>query len=192
MAFNEIPKIRWREVTVEGDSTTSNDTITGITSTADLREGMFIDHPDFPVGTKIIDIPDAVSVQLSNAATGTSANEDFDFYHQITFNYPPEDDDGEAYNSKERVSTSISGDRQISSDHVEAKRDLTFSFLSKAEVDELRFFWTDWAYIGNAFKYFENKNSVTFIEYEKDGNSFDPSKVTPVKYKVKFKFRRVL
>ena len=68
---------------------------------------------------------------------------------------------------------------------------MTFSFLTKDEIDDLRFFFSDWAEIGKEFQYFENKNSVTFILYEMEDLDFQPKKVTPVLYSLNFKVRRV-
>jgi hypothetical protein len=188
--FNEIPKIRWRLVTVNGNSTTGSDTIVSMTSTADLRVGMIVDHASFPAGTKILNILSANSIQLDSQATSTvSVNRDF--FYQFEFRYPPPDDDGESRKVKERKSISISGVRQISLDHTEISRPMTFSFLTKEEIEDLRFFFSDWAEIGKEFQYFEDKDSPTFILYEMDDLDFQPKKVTPVLYSLNFKVRRV-
>ncbi len=188
--FNEIPKIRWRNVTANGTSAIGSDTLTFMTSTIDLRVGMVVDHPSFPSGTKILNILGINSVQLSeNALTAVSVSRDY--YFEFVFRYPPRDDDGEELNVKERRSVSISGSRQVSVDHIEFKRPMVFSFLTKDEIEDLRFFWTDWAYIGKVFQYFEDKDSLTFISYEMDDLDFKPKKVTPVLYSLDFKVRRV-
>jgi len=188
--FNEIPKIRWRNVSVNGVSTSGSDTILFMSSTADLRVGMIIDHASFPAGTKILNILSANSIQLDAQATST-IEATRDYFFEFTFRFPPRDDDGEELNIKERKSVSISGARQISVDHVEFKRPMIFSFLTKDEIDDLRFFWTDWAYLGKVFQYFEDKDSPTFISYEMDSLDFKPKKVTPVLYSLDFKVRRV-
>jgi hypothetical protein len=188
--FNEIPKIRWRLVTANGDSAIGSNTITLMTSTADLRVGMKVNHASFPVGTTITAILSANSIQLSNNAT-LAVSVSRDYFFEFEFRYPPRDDDGESRKVKERKSVSISGVRQISLDHTEISRPMTFSFLTKDEIDDLRFFFSDWAEIGKEFQYFENKNSVTFILYEMEDLDFQPKKVTPVLYSLNFKVRRV-
>jgi hypothetical protein len=188
--FNEIPKIRWRTVTVNGNSSTGLPTIVSMTSTADLRVGMIVDHASFPVGTKILSIDTANSITLDQNATSTIAASR-NYYFEFSFRYPPRDDDGEELNVKERKSVSISGVRQISVDHVEILRPMVFSFLTKDEIEDLRFFWNDWAYLGKEFQYFEDKDGVTFIAYEMDKLDFKLKKVTPVLYELAFNVRRI-
>jgi hypothetical protein len=188
--FNEIPKIRWRNVTVNGASTIALPTITLMTSTAELRVGMIVDHPSFPTGTKILSIDTANSITLDQDATSTIAASR-DYFFEFVFRYPPRDDDGEELNIKERKSISVSGVRQISVDHIEVKRPTTFSFLTRSEIEELRFFWTDWAYLGKEFQFFDDKDGVTYIDYEMDSLDFKPGKVTPVLFKLPFNLRRV-
>lgn len=190
MAFNEIPKIQWRYTQLSGLTTLGSDIISLISSTADLRVGMIVETPDFPAGTKIIDIPSANTVQVSNLATAATSSLRTYFF-EFAFRYPAETDDGESHKVKERKSVSIAGDIQRSIDHVEFKRTLEFNFLTKDEIEDLRAFWNDWAYLGNAFRYFEDKNSVSFIEYEPDDLDFDPKKFSATLWKWTLKVRRV-
>jgi hypothetical protein len=190
MAFNEIPKIRWRVVSVSGTSISGSAVISSMPSTVDLAVGMVVEHASFPVGTTILSILGPTSVQCSaSALTSTVATRTF--YHEFSFRFPPSDDDGEEINIQDRRSTAISGARQVSVDFIEHKRQLKFSFLTAQEVTDLKFFWTDWAYLGKAFRYFEDKNGVNFINYEADTLDFKPTKVTPTLYAVPFKFRRI-
>lgn len=164
--------------------------MTAMTSTTDLKVGMIVDHASFATGTKILLILGPTSIRLDSNAL-TAVNVARDFYFEFIFQYPPIKNDGEDIVMKDRVSTSISGARQVSTDFTEFKLDLEFTFLTLAEVTSLKFFWNDWAGLGYEFKYFPDKTSVTYIAYEKDTNSFKPAKVTPVLYKVAFKFRRL-
>lgn len=177
-------------MTVNGNSTSGLPTIVSMSSTAALRVGMFINHSSFPTGTKILSIDTANSITLDQNATATVAASR-DYFFEFEFRYPPRDDDGEGLNVKERKSTSISGVTQISIDHVEILRPMVFSFLTKDEIDDLRFFWNDWAYIGKEFQFFDDKDGVTFITYELSKLDFKPKKVTPVLYELPFSVRRV-
>lgn len=115
----------------------------------------------------------------------------------ISFDYPPVVDDGDEYESKAVISDAISGIRQVSVQNIEAVRKLKFSFLSESKRSALDSFFTSHAGYGKSFKYFEDKNGVTFSYYELDELKFQPKKITAVGenayiYELPLKLRRVL
>lgn len=64
---------KFASTTIECDTNT-NTTLSGIASTASLVKGMSISGTDIPAGSRIVRIIDANSVEISAAATGTTAN----------------------------------------------------------------------------------------------------------------------
>ena len=115
----------------------------------------------------------------------------------ITFDYPPIEEGNESLDAKERVTVSLSGKRQVLVDYVEAVRNLKFSFLSESLKESLKTFFLTHAYLGNSFKYYDDKNSSEYKTYELSTLQFTPKKVGIVtantyRWEVPFKFRRVV
>lgn len=96
----------------------------------------------------------------------------------IEFTYPPAKDDGERLDTKDRVTTALSGKRWTIVDEIEALRTVTLSFLTQAQLDALKTFFTSHAGRGRAFKYFEDKDNAAFVWYELNKNELKPRKVT--------------
>lgn len=115
----------------------------------------------------------------------------------VIFDYPPIEAGGEQMDVKERVTTSISGVRQVSVDYIEAIRSLNFAFLSDAIYQDLRTFFLSHAYLGKSFKYFEDKNSAAYTLYELRDLKFAPKKIAAKTenlyvWEIPFTFRRVV
>lgn len=84
----------------------------------------------------------------------------------VNFSYPPEVDGPEKLTAKQNVSVSISGKRQVAVDHVEATRQIKFKMLSESEVSALRTFFLSHAYLGKAFRYYDDDTGVDYSLYE--------------------------
>lgn len=187
--FNETPKIQWANTQVEGTTTQGSDEITFINDTSSIQVGMLLDDPEFPEGTKVIQV-NANSVQVSNTASAASTSNRH-YYFQIAFRYPPQDDDGETIRASDKDEESLSGVRQVINYFIEYRRDLNFSFLTREEKDSLLNFFATHAALGESFRYFEDKNSSEFIIYEAEDRNIRPRKVTPVLWEARVRFRRV-
>lgn len=114
----------------------------------------------------------------------------------IEFTYPPKDDQGESIDAKERQTTALDGTRWVKIDYWEAKRRITLSFLTEAQINALRAWYKDHASQGLFFRWYDDKTLTTFREYQIERNSFVPQKVVPVGvreflWEVTLEFRRV-
>lgn len=114
---------------------------------------------------------------------------------EIDFRYPPKEEIPEKMDSKQRISVSLAGIRQISVDYVEATRVLKFSHLNETEIAALQTFYLTHGYLGKTFKYFEDQNSINFVEYEMV-NDFSPRRMAIATanqyfYEVQITMRRV-
>ncbi len=95
----------------------------------------------------------------------------------ITLEYPPSKDDGESYDVVERVQTSVSGVRQVQVDYTEANRPIVLSSVSPALKTALETFFLNHARYGKAFRYYEDQNSASYVEYELKDLKFNPKRV---------------
>ena len=114
----------------------------------------------------------------------------------INFPMPPRDDDGEQLDTKERVTESLSGLRQVIVDFTEATRTLKFSSLSNAQKDALKAFFNSVKY-GTSFKFYEDLNDVAYTTYQLKDFKFKPKKIgirgeNAYAWEVPMVFRRVL
>lgn len=114
----------------------------------------------------------------------------------IEFTYPPAKDDGETIDAKEKQTTALDGTRWVKIDYWEAKRKLTLSFLTDAQIEALRTWYTTHASLGYFFRWYDDKAYPSFREYQLDKNVFNPQKVVPVGvnsflWQVTLEFRRV-
>lgn len=94
----------------------------------------------------------------------------------VNFTYPPEQDGPEKLNAKQNVSVSLSGARQVSVDHVEASRQIRFKMLTESQLTALKTFYLNHAYLGKAFRYFDDNTSMSYTLYEMV-NAFEPRRV---------------
>ena len=196
MAHN-IPKIQYKNLTTTGNISTGLATVTNIPSTTALVVGMVAKGTGVFVGAKILTIDGPTQVTLDHNSTATTVGLSIEFYVEIVFTYPPIEPKGEKIDPKERVSTSISGLRQVSIDFLEATRTLTFSFLTEAQKLLIETFFTSHAGYGNTFRYFDDQNSASYLTYELSPIKFDPAKITSkganvYVWLVPFTFRRVI
>lgn len=114
----------------------------------------------------------------------------------IVFDYPPQFEP-EKYAPVDHTSLSINGTRQTSVDRIEVLRSLTFEHLTEAQLTALRLFFTNHAYLGKAFKYFEDQNSIIYVNYELLPLKFEPQRYGIAGeniyfYSLTLNFRRVI
>jgi len=95
----------------------------------------------------------------------------------ITFDYPPKSDDGDQLNTIEKISTSISGVRQVIVENIEATRRIEYSHLTQTLVDSLKTFFLNVGGLGKAFKYYDDKDLSNFNYYELNKLDFKPRKL---------------
>jgi hypothetical protein len=192
-----IPRLEWNEITgLTGNTTILNNTVTGISSTAALREGMIIQGVGIPSGTRIVS-KTLTSVTMSTDATATGSTVSLTFYERYDFQYPPTRDSEEKLKPQNKVTTSISGSQQVQTDHLEAERDLEFSFITKTDIDLLdEIFYKDFAIFGSEFRYFTDLADPVFNTYSLNNFNFqrdrEVKKHPEFLYKTKFQFRRVI
>lgn len=94
----------------------------------------------------------------------------------VNFVYPPEQDGPEKLTAKQTVSISLSGVRQVSVDHTEATRQIRFKMLTEAQLTALKTFYLSHAYLGKAFRYYDDNGSLSYTLYEMV-NAFEPRRV---------------
>lgn len=192
MAF-QIPKIEWLNVTLLGDTHTTT-TIDGIASTAALQAGMRVKGSGVQAGTTIITVF-VNSVLLSLPTTSTLVGTSLDFAFIVEFDYQPMEKAGKKLDPKERVAVSINGTRQVSIDYIEEIREMEHGFLTQTIFNTLEIFYKNHALFGRTFRYYEDKLSVSYIDYELSSFKFEPEKVAPkgpldFVWNVKMKLRR--
>jgi hypothetical protein len=189
-----IPALEWDKKTTDGASSIGSATITGVSDTSEVLAGMVIVSSAFPFKTTVLS-KTANTIVLSATATAVALS--FDFYKRYDFQYPPTKDEGEQYKANQTKVKTISGAIQTVTNYVEATRALTFGFVSKTDRDNLRdSFYVAWALLGKSFRYFEDQDINTVINYE--NNTLDYRQKRQVKkhpdylYELDFNFRRVI
>lgn len=115
----------------------------------------------------------------------------------ISFDYPPVEKSKEKIRAQNKVSTSLSGQRQVQNLYMEGSRTLEFRFLSENLKDSLETFFTSHAGKGKAFKYYDDKTSGDYVSYELANDDFDPKVIASVTqntyiYAVELELRRVI
>jgi hypothetical protein len=191
-----IPKIEWNPLAKTGDTTSGDPNVSDIASTTDIIVGMFVTGPGIPADTTVLS-KGANSIVLSSNATATAGDAALSFIQRFEFEYPPTKDSDNQIDPSEKVTTSLSGARQVQIDYLEEKRDLEFSFLTSEEHLELRnLFYIPWAVLGYEFKYFPDKADTAFETYELADMKFAPKrqvkKHPSFLYGLAIKMRRIL
>ena len=194
MAF-AIPKIEYKNVTRTGDTHT-NTTIDDLSSTSDLEAGMTVTGSGVPTGATIVSVDSASAITISAATTSSLNNTSLSFAHVISFDYPPKEDKGDSKTINSATSVSLSGVRQVSVNHTEVIRAPIFSFLSPTLYTSMVTFLDSHACLGEAFRYYEDKTSGTYTDYELKDLKYDPKKIAPRStttyvWEIALRFRRV-
>lgn len=195
MAF-AIPKIEYKNTSVEADVSSGNATLTGIADTSDIEAGMTATGTGIQANSKVLS-KTSNSVTLDKTASASNNDIQIAFAHVIAFDYQPIEPKGEKFDPKERVSVAIAGTRQVSIDYIEGVREFKFSFLSQSIYDLMKAFMQNWACKGEEFRYYEDKTSGSYTNYELQKLNFDPRKIAPkgatdFVWEIPLTFRRVL
>jgi len=177
MAFH-IPKIEYLNDTTTGDVASGSGTITNVADIEKVQVGMDVAGLGIPAGAKVGSLG-ASSFTLADGVLGTGNNvgATLTVQHTISFDYPPQEPKGERLTGKGTESDSISGKRQTSTTFVEGRRTPVLSFLSPAIWLLVREFMISHALYGRTFRYYDDKLSVDYIEYELENRVFDPEKI---------------
>lgn len=195
-AKSYVPKIQYKNVTLTGDTHT-NTTVDDLSSTANIQAGMTVVGSGIPTGATVISVDSGTAITISAAATTSLNNTSLEFYHLVSFSYPPVDDDGEQLDAIERRSVSISGLTQVSIDYTQGIRKVKYRFLTEAQLTVLQTFFNNHAKLGEAFKYFESQEVASSVDYELSKFEFKPKRVlykagaNGFLYDLEFNYRRV-
>lgn len=180
-----IPRIEWKEVTEAGDASIGSPTIINMANTADIEVGMTCTGTGVPANTTVLS-KTASSVTLTANATSNTTASTYTFFWRYDFEFPPVKDT--EFNRKPRnsVSSSLSGLQQVQTLHLEAERDLEFWFVNQTDADLLRDNFYLYAYKGNAFRYFPDKDEVPV--YTVELNKYEFKRNRQVKKHPNFKY----
>lgn len=172
-----IPRLQYKNVDQNGDTTSGSGTISGLASVAGLAVGMFVRGAGVPAGATIGTIGVGSIVLASGVLATATATVPLSFGIEILFDYPPKEPTGNIRDTKSTITESLSGLRQVSVSSVNTIRKLVFSFISPAKYVELDTFFVSHAILGLPFRYFEDKTSPTYIEYDLDELKITPKKL---------------
>lgn len=190
-----IPRIEWNEISVVGDSTISDDEITGISSTSSVKVGMIVTGTGIPADTEVLS-KTANSIQLSKNATANGNDITFTLFERFDFAYPPVKDSDEDIIPNGIETRSLSGAEQNQTNYMQFERNPIFSHLTEDEKDTLKNdFFKDWAAYGNSFRYFYDKADSSYVEYSLKTRQFKPKRMAKKHpyflYEIAFSFKRV-
>lgn len=193
---NYIPKIQWNDQSVLGNTSAGSPVISSVLSTALIEVGMVTTSARFPVGTTVLSkTPNTIT--MSRNATSNQTQLATGFYHEIEFVYPVNGRPSEDFEPNQNISVSISGQRQIQTNHILAKLRLTFRFIEPSVYRKMKdVFYLPWAALGKEFRFFESKDEAAFFNYELDRLAFGPdrevAKAGDFLYKFDLTLRRIV
>lgn len=169
-----IPKIQYKNTDdVNGFTVAANEVV--LDSLEGVEVGMKFTGPGVPGETFIdsIDVPNS-KVILSDNITGTLGDL-FSFFYELEFRFPAEKNDNfEKLSPDQTISTSRSGVRQYLTRFTEKERKLEFNFLNRDEIIFLQKMFDDWFSLGEFIRYFDDKTTGDFLEYQANDTKFDP------------------
>ena len=85
----------------------------------------------------------------------------------VDFVYPPEKDSDEQHEGDKNESIALSGLRQVSINHIEVTRQVDFTFLTLAQLNDLKTFFYNWGVFAKSFTWYVHKEDNTSgITYE--------------------------
>lgn len=161
-----------------------------------IEVGMMIKAVGIPAKTTVLS-KSVSSFTMSANASATTANLSFEMAHTIEFIFPPKEPKGEKKTTSANTSESLSGLKQVSVNYIEGFRSLNFSFLSEDLKNSLETFLDSWGMLGQSFRYYDNKESLTYKDYEIESLKYDPKKIAPkgldiYVWEIALEFRRLL
>ncbi len=195
MAHN-VPKIQYKNYSYNGTTAIASNIITAIADTSFIEAGMFVRGTGVPTGATVVSKTSS-TVTFSGTAAAANGTVSIDYGFEIVFDYPPIESNGAQLDPKETVTTSLSGVKQVIVDYIEEFRSLNFSFLSESIKTKMDTFARYWFCLGKTFRYFDDKTSVSYIEYEAKDFKYLPVKIAPkgeniYVWKIALAFRRIL
>ena len=189
-----IPRIEWNDQTVSASVTNGNATLTSIASTTAINVGMVASGTGIPSNALVIS-KTANSVTLNVDAT-SSGSYAVTFFERYDFEFPPVKDTEEKLKPKQTVLDALDGSQQFTTLYLEATRDLEFYFVNQTDADKLKNNFYLYAYKGNFFRYFPDKDEAPVYNMQLDKNDFvrtrQVKKHPNFKYSLGFTFRRVV
>jgi hypothetical protein len=171
-----IPKIEYKNGSTTGDTTITSPVLANVPDTTNVEAGMFVTGTGVPAGTTVLSTT-ADSITMSANATATASDIAIAYGFKIEFDYPPVEKDGERRKTNATTTTSLSGINQVSVNYIEGLRKLDFSFLTHALYLLVKTFLDSHALSGNSFRYFEDKTTTTYVEYELEKLDVTPKKI---------------
>ena len=180
-----IPRLEWNEKTEAGDASIGSPTIINMADTSNLVIGMICTGTGIPTGAKIAS-KTASSVTLDSNATANTTGATYTFFWRYDFEFPPVKDSEFVYKPKNAVAASLSGLQQVQTLHLEAERDMEFWFVNQTDADLLRDNFYLYAYKGNSFRYFPDKDEVPV--YTVELNKYEFKRIRQVKKHPNFKY----
>lgn len=192
---NFLPRFEWNDKTVTCDILEGASVFTNVLDTSAIIVGMFTDHAIFPANTKVLSKTSTTITMSANCTVGATGIPVI-FYERFDFVLPSEKQCEPVLMPTEQVSTALSGATQTMILNVIEEVELSFKFITKAEIDILktRFYYL-WAMYGKNFRYYESSDEVDFVTTALKKLDWKPtreiSKGGNFLYKLPFHFRRV-
>lgn len=189
-----IPRLEWDEVSVTATRTATSPVLSSIASTAEINVGMIVNGTGLP--TDAVVVSKTVSTVTLNVDATLSGSSVLVFKERYDFEFPPVSDSEEILKPKLSVIESLSGLQQFQVSYLEAERNLDFFFINQTDADKLKDNFYIYAYLGNSFKYYQDKDDAGYQTMTL--NKYDFSRTRQVKkhpyfkYSIKFSFRRVV
>ena len=189
-----IPRLEWNEQSVTATRISGNPTLSSISSTAGINVGMIASGTGIPTDAVVISkTVSSVTLNVNASLSGTSV---IIFVERLDFQYPPKIDSEEELKPSQTVTTSLSGINQYQTNYLEGVRDLEFDLVQQTDADKLKDNFYIYAYKGNSFKYYEDKDVISYKTVELDQKSFSrkrrTSRGSSFFYSIKLSLRRVV
>lgn len=189
-----IPRLEWNEQSVTATRVSGNPTLSSISSTANIIVGMIASGTGIPTGATVISkTVSSVTLNTNASLSGTSV---ITFVQRYDFQYPPKTDSEEKLIPNQIITSSLSGLNQYQTMYLEANRDLEFDLVRQADADTLQNDFYYYALLGNSFKYYQDKDVVSYQTMELDMKSFIRKRRTVSGglffYQINFSMRRVV
>lgn len=191
----QIPALEWDEKTITGTSSVGSPTISSVPDTTSIFQGQVIDDASFSYPTLVVS-KTSNSITLNKNATANKTGS-FSFFNRFEFQYPAKRDQGEQLRANQTRTLSLSGVQQTITNYIDARRTLTFSFLTQTENTTLRdSFYTQWALLGKSFRYYNDKAINSKVVYFNNNEEYRQERIVKKHpdylYEVDFSFRRVV
>lgn len=189
-----IPRLEWDDQIVTATRTALSPILSSISSTTEINVGMIATGTGIPTGATVISkTVNSVTLNVDATLSGTSS---VTFFERYDFEFPPVKDTEEVWKPKNTVSESLSGLVQVSTQFLEAIRDLEFWFINSTDSAKLRDNFYLFAYRGNSFRYYPDQDVNSYEDMELNGFTYSQNRQVKKHpnflYSIRFSFRRVV